>query len=950
MSAWPAELRATLSLVLDSGIPMSLRVGPRLRLFYNDAFVGILGDRHPAAFGLPSLDALPEVHAHFAADFVRVLAGETVVRRDEALPLRRDGAAADAYFDLGMTPYRDADGHVAGIVSTVQETTGRVLAERGRAAVEAALREREARLQQALEGADLGTWTWDPAADVAVADERTRRILGIGGDEPPNLRRMLAEVVVAEDRGLFAERVAAGVDPAGDGIFECECRLVRAGDGDETWVRLTGKTRFAGEGADRRPVLMIGTMQDIGARRRIDVAIREHQVRQTFLLQLGDLIRGLDAPAAIAAAATKALAAHLGVARVIYAEVDADGSVARMLAEQGDGTLPPLPVRMPLTSFGPVPVERWRAGRSSRSDDVAADPREGIAESRDAYAAYGIAATICSPLLRGDRLAAIVAAHASAPRRWAHDEQVLLQEVAARTSEAIDRARAEDAERESQVRYRQLFDSIDQGFCLIDMIHDADGNPVDYRFIETNAAFVRQTGLEDAVGRTIREFAPAHEPHWFEFYGRIARTGVPEAFEAPASAIGGRWYDVFAFRAGAPELGRVGVLFKDITERRRVAAEKDQLVQQLAEADRRKNEFLATLAHELRNPLAPLTNAAHVIGLAAGDPPRVEAMSRMIERQLRHMVRLVDDLLDISRISRGQITLRRTTFDLAQAVRVAVETSRPLIDTQAHALEIVLPERPVHVLADETRLSQAISNLLNNAAKYTPRGGHLRLEVHLRGDDHVDVVVQDDGVGIPAELLPEMFEMFAQAPGSRGRSQGGLGLGLAIARRMAELHGGTLVARSDGAGTGSTFTLTLPTTAAGVAVEPSPATRTSAVRVLVVDDNRDAADSMASLLRAMGHESRAAYSGAEGLALAREFRPQLALLDIGMPEMDGHQLARAIRAQDWGARMTLAALTGWGQLEDRERSHAAGFDAHVAKPMDGATIQRLLAKVAGPVA
>ena len=295
------------------------------------------------------------------------------------------------------------------------------------------------------------------------------------------------------------------------------------------------------------------------------------------------------------------------------------------------------------------------------------------------------------------------------------------------------------------------------------------------------------------------------------------------------------------------------------------------------------------------------------------------------------------------------MTLRRRGFDLVQVVRGAVESCQPLVDAQEHALVLDLPDTAVPVLADETRIAQAVANLVNNAAKYTPRGGHLRVQLRRGAGTTVEVVVADDGVGIPPELLPGVFEMFVQAPGARGNRHGGLGLGLAIARQMAEMHGGTLVGHSDGPGTGCTFVLTLP-----VCEEAMPAARDEtcghrpgALRVLVVDDNRDAADSMASLLRAMGHDVRVAYGGVDGLAQAGTFVPQIALLDIGMPDMDGHALARAIRALDVGPTMLLVALTGWGQHDDRERSRAAGFDEHVAKPIDVATLERLLARRQG---
>lgn len=508
--------------------------------------------------------------------------------------------------------------------------------------------------------------------------------------------------------------------------------------------------------------------------------------------------------------------------------------------------------------------------------------------------------------------------------------------------------------REGESRFRMLFDAIDEGFCIIEMIYDADGRPCDYRFELTNASFTRQTGMEDAVGRTIREFAPEHEQFWYDRYGQIADDGVAQRFEMRAEALG-RWYDVYAFRIGAPEERRLGVLFNDVSVRlqseaalRASEAQLSALVEQLAEADRRKNEFLATLAHELRNPLAPLTTAAYLLGLDGGDPDG--SLRTMIQRQVQHMVRLVDDLLDISRISRGQITLQKGPLDLVGVVASVAETSGALIDSHGHDLELRLSPEPVPVEGDETRLSQVIANLLNNAAKYTPHGGRVLLTVD-RVDGEAVVVVEDSGIGLPPEALEVVFGMFAQLPDARGRAQGGLGIGLALARRMAELHGGTLHAESEGSGQGSRFVLRLPLMATVAQPAPSlamPVSTPSATarRVLVVDDNHDAADSLADLLRILGHEVRVGYDGPTGLMLAEEFRPHLGLLDIGMPEMDGRALARAIREHDWGRAIRLAAVSGWGQHDDREQSRAAGFDDHVAKPIDVATLQRLLCAVA----
>jgi PAS domain S-box-containing protein len=771
--------------------------------------------------------------------------------------------------------------------------------------------------------------------------------------------------------------------------------------------------------------------------------------------------------------------------------------------------------------------------------------------------------------------------------------------------ESIGRAEAEQrrdaaelAQRESEARFRALFDSIDTGFCIIDLLFDADGAAIDYRFIEVNAAFERHTGVQDVVGRTMRELVPEHEQLWFDTYGAIARLGEPQRFEAPARAFDNRWYEVYAFPMRELGPDRVGVLFSDITERKRaeealregearlaailehvpagiglfdaagrfllvnprlrplvsdvvpsqdaasrwrsfdhegrelpphdypgaralrgetvptevdfvaeidgqkrwflvgaaplmrndavgggimiahditerrrveealreselrqstliggipqlvwrsrdngegtwvspqwtaftgqeadaavglgwldvvhpedrestlqawakadaadrvevehriraaadgryvwhstrsaplrdaagrviewlgtttdiqqmkeLQSRQDVLMAELEEADRRKNEFLATLAHELRNPLAPLSNAVQLIKLGNNDARLVGEVRPMMERQLHHMVRLVDDLLDVSRISRGTLVLQKSRTTLQAVVQTALEASRPGIDAAGHRLDVDLPAQPLELDADETRLSQVVSNLLNNAARYTPPGGRIRLAARSAGPDMV-LTVQDNGIGIAGEMLPKVFELFVQASGGQAASHGGLGIGLTIARRLVEMHDGQIEVASDGLGKGSTFMVRLPMAAArrdtGAGADAQAGARPR--RVLVADDNRDAANTLLSVLRMMGHEAQVTYDGAEALAAAAVFRPDIALLDLGMPRMDGLELARRIRAEAWGTDIFLVALTGWGGEADRQRSRDAGFDRHVAKPIDIETLRRILAE------
>jgi len=374
---------------------------------------------------------------------------------------------------------------------------------------------------------------------------------------------------------------------------------------------------------------------------------------------------------------------------------------------------------------------------------------------------------------------------------------------------------------------------------------------------------------------------------------------------------------------------------------------------QLRLMDRRKNEFLATLAHELRNPLAPLRNGLQLLKIAKDDRALVERTRHMMDLQLEQMVRLIDDLLDVGRISNDRIALNKQTTTLDKVIRQAVETSNPLILAQQHSLTIELPAHELTLDADGVRLTQVFANLLNNAAKYTPAHGHITV----KADEHEGsavIRVIDDGIGIPGEMLPQVFEMFMRVDTSLERAQGGLGIGLSLVKRLVEMHDGSVEAVSRGQGLGSEFVVRLPLAkerAKTAEVEPGvtdPVPAPKRHRILVVDDNEDAAATLALLLGLMGHETRTANDGLAALAVTDEFHPDVALLDIGMPKLNGYDTARRLRQDSWGRDMLLVALSGWGQDADRLKSSKAGFDMHLVKPVDIAEIQRLLARRPAP--
>jgi PAS domain S-box-containing protein len=387
----------------------------------------------------------------------------------------------------------------------------------------------------------------------------------------------------------------------------------------------------------------------------------------------------------------------------------------------------------------------------------------------------------------------------------------------------------------------------------------------------------------------------------------------------------------------------VGVLF-DVTDEKLA-------LDALREADRRKDQFLATLAHELRNPLAPLRNAARLLQTKLPLVPELQSARDVIDRQVQHMARLIDDLLDMSRISRDQIVLQKERGQLSQILLDAVEASQPVIDQYGHQLTVTLPDERLVVDADKVRLAQVFCNLLNNAARYTPGGGSIELVAAAAGSEVV-VTVRDNGIGIGADMLPRIFDMFVQADRSLRPSQGGLGIGLTLVKRLVELHGGRVEARSQGPGKGSEFIVHLPLAEDQAPVLPRQASYAAASipaslhRILVVDDNEDAAESLAVLLQMMGNDIRVVYNGLDAVRVASEYRPDVVLLDIGLPGLDGHEVARVIRNEPWAARTTLIALTGWGQDEERRKSVDAGFDYHMVKPVEPDALMKLLASLA----
>ncbi len=532
-------------------------------------------------------------------------------------------------------------------------------------------------------------------------------------------------------------------------------------------------------------------------------------------------------------------------------------------------------------------------------------------------------------------------------------DRLLLSVGTNQMANVLERKRAEEdlsrltteSERQRRVYETALSNTVDFNY-----VFDRDGR---FTFVNKALLTLWRKDLADAIGKTFFEldYPPDLAARLQRQIQEVIDTQRPLRDETPYTSFDGtRAYEyifVPVFGANGSVEAVVGST-RDITERKAIE-------ESLREADRKKDEFISLLAHELRNPLAPIRNGLEVMRLAGADAGSAVAEVRsMMDRQLGHMVRLIDDLMDVSRINRSKMELRRARVALKDVVNAAIETSRPAIDAQEHELNVSLPQRPVFLDADLTRLAQVFSNLLTNSAKYTGRGGRIWLTAERRGAEVV-VSVRDTGIGIPVESLENIFDMFSQVDRSIERSSGGLGIGLALVKGLVEMHGGTVTAASEGPGRGSTFTVTLPTMAPRMeAAIASPSGYGHAEsgprrRVLVADDNRDGADSLAMMFRLMGNEVRTAHDGVAALAQAEAFLPEIVLMDVGMPKLNGLDAARRIREKPWGKTMTIIALTGWGQDEDKERSREAGCNGHLVKPVNLADLETLLAAVPGSV-
>ena len=516
------------------------------------------------------------------------------------------------------------------------------------------------------------------------------------------------------------------------------------------------------------------------------------------------------------------------------------------------------------------------------------------------------------------------------------DEEGKLLGFSKITRDVTDRRLHEEALRQSEERFRLMVEGVvDYAIYML----DAEGVVTSWN---AGAQRIKGYAREDIMGKHFSRFYPPGDLENGKPWEELAiarRIGRTEDEGWRVRKDGSRFWARTVLTALHDEQGHLRGFAKvtqDLTDRRHA--------QDLEQATRNMTEFIAVLAHELRNPLAPIRNAVHLMGKTPADDPSQKTLRELVDRQSRHLARIVDDILDIARITRGSLAIERERVDIADAARRAIEMTAPLVEANRHQLEVELPGQPIPVRGDLHRLTQVLGNLLNNAARYTPRGGRIWVTA-ARENNAAVVKVRDNGVGLDPGLREKIFDMFVQGRSSLERIGGGLGVGLALARKIAELHGGALEAYSEGRGHGTEFTLRLPLDSAQVAEPRAPASEpakaSAARRVLVVDDNVDAATMLELLLRSLGHETRVVYDGASALKVAAEFHPDIVLLDIGMPGLDGYEVARRLRTMKDRPRRIIA-VTGWGQPADRQRSHEAGFDRHLVKPVEASELARIL--------
>ncbi len=837
----------------------------------------------------------------------------------------RNGQGQWRWLESWGRPRRSDTGEFLGFVGTSADITERKQAEE-------ATRIASESFRQVVERSPLGVYAVDADFRVAQTSAGCEKVFAgidplIGRDFAEVLRIVWTEPFASEAIDRFRHTLATGETYHSPNSTQARSNIAIVESYDWQLERMTMP-----DGRWGVVCYFYETTQRVQA---------ERDAR--FFGELSERIRLADDAERLTSEVTEALGKHMDLDRCYVVEADVARDTARICGDY-HADLPSIAGEFRLSEIPDHFRTDALAGQVTITEDAQADPRSA-AYYESAYAPRGMRAHVTVPLRRDDHWVGSLCAVNSSPRVWSSREIGLLETVAERTWNAIEKLRLDASLRESECHLRDVLNSLTAFVGVM--------NP-DGTLIQANDAALKAAGLspDDVLGK------PFDETYWWSYSAEVqaqlreaislAREGHASRYDVKVRVADGCLIDLdFMLHPKIDKDGRVTHLIPSAIE----ITGRKQAEQALRIADRRKSEFLATLAHELRNPLATIRSGLEVIKLTRDNPRLVAETREMMERQFTHLVALVDDLLEISRISQGKLRLRHEIVPVTEAIRSAIETCRPLIDEAGHTLTVDLPPQPIYVKGDSHRLSQLFANIIGNATKYTPHGGRIAVTAY-QDEEHFIVAVKDSGIGIAADQLALVFEMFAQV--DKGESVGytGLGIGLSLVRSLVEMHGGSITAASDGPGTGSTFTVRLPVTQLKIEannrdiIEKESATAFTR-RVLVVDDNIGAARLLAIIVKALGHEVQTAYNGQEAVERGRAFEPEIVIMDIGMPVMDGYEAARAIRREDWGKGIVLIALTGWGQEDDKQKTRDAGFDCHLVKPVEPDTIRNVLVELAG---
>ena len=819
------------------------------------------------------------------------------------------------YYDAQARPVR-----MAGVVADVTE---RNTAE--------TLRRSEERFRLMADAVPQIVWITDAEGTVEFFNQQWRNYTGLDlAHQPVTAGDVAAQTLHPDDQAVTMERFD---DARARGATYLVEHRIRAADGHYRWFLARGEPyRDTVTGAITR---WFGASVDIHDRKLVEENLRRLTERQRFQIALADGIRPLADPEQVTAAASRLLGIELGVERVVYGEMDRSGERISLNKGWTAGALAPLDgVQLAVDDFGPAIGAHLRAGRVLAVPDVTS--HAFTSGHSGAHLDLGIRAVLALPLMKNGVLRAVLNIHDTAVRHWNENDIAMAEDMVDRTWSAVESARAHAKLRIERDRSESLFAGMTEGFALF--------SP-SWTVLEVNNAALRISQRErgDVLGKSHWEVWPEMIGTAGEaMYQRVMASREPETVEyyQPFSNGHAAWIEGRAYPAGKEDLA---VFFRDISERKAA-------VHALKEADRRKDEFLAMLAHELRNPLAPIGAAAQLLQLARLSDERVRQTSQIIGRQVEHMTHLIDDLLDVSRVTRGLVQLDTARLDIGQIIIDAVEQVTPQLQARRHQLALELPPESTFIMGDKKRLVQVIANILNNAVKYTHEGGRIALTTTAH-ERQITISVVDSGIGMAPDLAAQAFDLFVQAERTSDRSAGGLGIGLALVKTLVELHGGHVACNSAGPGTGSTFVVNLPRLdtphASDEAGQRAAAAPAVPLDIMIVDDNDDAAAMLALLLEASGHRVAVKHDAATALELARQSVPDVCLLDIGLPEIDGNELARRLRADPATAGAKLIAITGYGQESDRRQTAAAGFDHHLIKPVDTNQLASILSAIRG---